>query len=87
MVGRNVSNVNDTALLAELLLPAASVNRVPATEMEAVPEFVLTVGVNTTEYSVEDVVVSVLIVPPLMEMSSAAKLDDSSESVKVIVSV
>jgi hypothetical protein len=70
-----------------LLLPAASVNRVPATEMDAVPEFVLTVGVNTTEYTVEDVVVSVLMVPPLKVMSSAAKLDDASDSVKVIVSV
>jgi hypothetical protein len=87
MVGRNVSNVNDTALLAELLLPAASVNRVPATEMEAVPEFVLTVGVNTAEYTVDDVVVRVPILPPATVMSSAAKVDDASDSVKVIVSV
>jgi phage terminase large subunit-like protein len=55
--------------------------------MEPVPEFVFTVGVNTTEYTVEDVVVSVLMVPPLKVMSSAVKLDDASESVKVIVSV
>jgi hypothetical protein len=87
MVGRNVSYANDTAVPAVLLLPAASVNFVPATEMEAVPEFVLTVGVNTTEYTVEDVVVSVLMVPPLKVMSSAVKLDDGSDSVKVIVSV
>ena len=86
-MGRNVSNVNDTALLAELLLPAASVNRVPATEMEAVPEFVLTVGVNTAEYTVDDVVVRVPILPPATVMSSAAKVDDASDSVKVIVSV
>jgi hypothetical protein len=82
-----VSYVNDTALLAVLLLPAASVNRVPATEMEPVPEFVLAVGVNTTEYTVDDVVVSALIVPPEKVMSSAAKVDDASDSVKVIVSV
>jgi hypothetical protein len=87
MVGRNVSNVNDTALLAELLLPAESVNRVPATEMEAVPEFVLAVGVNTAEYTVDDVVVRVPILPPATVMSSAAKVDDASDSVKVIVSV
>jgi hypothetical protein len=87
MVGRNVSNVNDTALLAELLLPAVSVNRVPATEMEAVPEFVLAVGVNTAEYTVDDVVVRVPILPPATVMSSAAKVDDASDSVKVIVSV
>jgi hypothetical protein len=82
-----VSYVNDTALLAVLLLPAASVNRVPATEMDAVPEFVLTVGVNTTEYTVDDVVVNALIVPPEKVMSSAAKVVEASESVKVIVSV
>ena len=42
---------------------------------------------NTTEYTVEDVVVSALIVPPEKVMSSAAKVDDASDSVKVIVSV
>jgi hypothetical protein len=86
-IGAPVSYEIDVVLLAVLLLPAASVNRVPATEIDAVPEFVFTVGVNTTEYTVEDVVVSVLMVPPLKVMSSAAKLDDASESVKVIVSV
>jgi hypothetical protein len=75
------------AELAVLLLPAASVNRVPVTEIDAVPEFVFTVGVNTTEYTVEDVVVRALMVPPLKVMSSAAKLDDASDRVKVIVSV
>jgi hypothetical protein len=63
------------------------VNRELTTERVPVPEFVLVVGVNTTEYTVEDVVVSVLMVPPLKVMSSAVKLDDASDSVKVIVSV
>jgi hypothetical protein len=74
-------------LLAVLLLPAVSVNRVLATKRVPVPEFVLVVGVNTTEYSVEDVVVSVPMVPPVTVMSSAANVDDASESVNVIVSV
>jgi hypothetical protein len=74
-------------LLAVLLLPAVSVNRVPATKRVPVPAFVLAVGVNTTEYTVEDVVVSVPMVPPVTVMSSTAKVDDASDSVKVIVSV
>jgi hypothetical protein len=74
-------------LLAVLLLPAVSVNRVLATKRVPVPEFVLAVGVNTTEYSVEDVVVSVPMVPPVTVMSSTANVDDASDSVKVIVSV
>ena len=44
-------------------------------------------GVNTTEYTVDDVVVSVPMLPPETVMSSAAKVDDASESVKVMVSV
>ena len=64
-----------------------SVNLVLATERAPVPAFVLAVGVNTTEYTVEDVVVSAPIVPPVKVMSSAAKVDEASESVKVIVSV
>ena len=74
-------------LLAELLLPAVSVNREETTERVPVPEFVLVVGVNTAEYAVDDVVVRVPILPPVTVMSSAAKLDDASDSVKVIVSV
>ena len=35
----------------------------------------------------EDVVVSVPMVPPVTVMSPTAKLDDASESVKVMVSV
>jgi hypothetical protein len=86
-VGRAVSYVIDVVLLAELLLPAASVNREVTTERVPVPEFVLADGVNTAEYKVDDVVVSVPMLPPVTVMSSAVKLDDASDSVKVIVSV
>ena len=70
-----------------LPLPVASVNRAAATEIEPVPDCVLAVGVNTTEYTVEDVVVSALMVPPEKVMSAAVKVLDASESVKVMVSV
>ena len=86
-VGRAVSYEIDVVLLAVLLLPAASVNREMATERVPVPVFVLVVGVNTAEYSVDDVVVRVPILPPATVMSSAAKEVDASDSVKVIVSV
>jgi hypothetical protein len=82
-----VSYVIEVVLLAVLLLPAVSVNRVLATKRVPVPAFVLAVGVNTTEYTVEDVVVRVPMVPPVTVMSSAANVDDASDSVKVIVSV
>ena len=85
--GRDVSYVIDSALLAVLLFPAVSVNLDKATEIEPEPEFVLLVGVNTTEYTVDDVVVSEPIVPPETVMSSAANVDDASDKVKVIVSV
>jgi hypothetical protein len=86
-VGREVSYVIEVVLLRVLLLPAVSENRVLATERAPVPAFVLAVGVKTTEYTVEDVVVSAPMVPPVTVMSSAAKVDDASESVNVIVSV
>jgi Flp pilus assembly pilin Flp len=70
-----------------LPLPVASVNLAAATEIEPVPDCVLVVGVNTTEYTVEDVVVSALMVPPEKVMSAAVKVLDASESVKVMVSV
>ena len=79
--------MKETVLETVLLFPAKSVNLDKATEIDAVPVFVLLVGVNTTEYTVEDVVVSALIVPPEKVMSSAAKDVDASDSVKVIVSV
>jgi hypothetical protein len=70
-----------------LPLPVASVNLAAATEIEPVPDCVLVVGVNTTEYTVEDVVVSAPMVPPEKVMSAAVKVLDASESVKVMVSV
>jgi hypothetical protein len=77
----------DKVLLAVLSLPMLSVKVAPETEMLPVPEFVFVVGVNTTEYTVEDVVVSVPMVPPEKVMSPTTKLLDASESVNVMVSV
>ena len=70
-----------------LPLPVASVNRAAATEMEPAPDWVFAVGVNTTEYTVDDVVVSAPMLPPETVMSAAVKVLDASESVKVMVSV
>jgi len=70
-----------------LLFPAASVNVAPATEIAPVPDCVLVVGVNTTEYTVDDVVVSAPMVPPVTVMSPTAKSVDASDSVNVMVSV
>jgi hypothetical protein len=86
-VGAPVSYEIEVVLLAVLLLPAVSVNREVTTERVPVPEFVLVVGVNTAEYTVDDVVVRVPMLPPVTVMSSAAKVDDASDSVKVSVSV
>ena len=72
---------------AVLLFPAASVNFAPATEIEPVPDWVLVVGVNTIEYTVDDVVVSPPMLPPATVMSSAAKVEEASESVNVMVEV
>ena len=68
-------------------MPGVSVNLALATEIEPDPDCVFVVGVNTTEYTVDDVVVSVPILPPVTVMSSAAKSDDASDSVNVTVSV
>jgi hypothetical protein len=86
-VGAPVSYVIDNVLLAVLPLPAVSVNVAPAIEMEPVPELMFVVGVNTTEYTVDDVVVSVPILPPVTVMSPTAKFADASDNVKVSVSV
>ncbi len=86
-VGARVSYEIDRAVDAALLLAAASVKVAPATEMLPVPELVFAVGVNTTEYTVDDVVVSVPMVPPETVMSPAVKSDDASESMNVMVSV
>ena len=67
--------------------PGASVNFAAVTEMEPEPDCVFVVGVNTAEYTVDDVVVRVPMLPPTTEMSSAAKSDDASDRVNVMVSV
>jgi hypothetical protein len=77
----------DRVLLAVLSLPVASANVAPATEIDPVPDCVFVVGVNTTEYTVDDVVVCVPMLPPETVMSPAAKSDDASDSVNVTVSV
>ena len=74
-------------VLAVFELPAASENVAPATEIDAEPEFVFAVGVNTTEYTVDDVVVRAPMVPPVTVMSPTTKSVAASDSVKVIVSV
>ena len=77
----------DRVLLAVLSLPVASVKVAPATDKDPVPDCVFVVGVNTTEYTVDEVVVSVPMLPPEMVMSPEAKSDDASDSVNVTVSV
>jgi hypothetical protein len=77
----------DNVVEAVLLLAAMSVKVAPATEMLPVPELVFAVGVNTTLYSVDDVVVSAPMEPPVTVISPTAKLLDASESVNVTVSV
>jgi hypothetical protein len=76
-----------SVLDAVLSLPSVSVNVAPATEIEPVPDCVLAVGVKTTEYTVDDVVESVPMVPPTTVMSSAAKVEDASDRVNVMVEV
>jgi hypothetical protein len=86
-VAAAVSYERERAAEAALSLVIASVNFAAATEIEPVPDCVLVVGVNTTEYTVDDVVVSVPMLPPETVMSPAVKLDEASESVNVMVSV
>jgi len=75
------------AELAVFEFPAASVNVAPATDIDPEPVCVLALGVNTTEYTVEDVVVSAPMVPPVTVMSPTTKSVDASDSVNVMVSV
>jgi hypothetical protein len=75
------------AELAVFEFPAASVNVAPATEMDPEPVAVSAVGVNTTEYTVDDVAVNDDSVPPDTVMSPTAKSVAASDSVKVMVSV
>ena len=76
-----------SAVDAVLSLPTVSVNVAPSTEILPVPESVFVVGVNTTEYTVDEVVVSVPILPPVTVMSPTAKVEDASERVNVMVDV
>jgi protoporphyrinogen oxidase len=75
------------AELAVFEFPVASVNVAPVTDIDPDPDCVLAVGVNTTEYTVDDVVVSAPMVPPETVMSPTAKSVAASESVNVMVSV
>ena len=68
-------------------LPAASVNVAPATDIDPAPVAVSAVGVNTTEYTVDDVAVNEESVPPATVMSPTAKSVAASDSVNVMVSV
>ena len=68
-------------------MPTVSVNAAPSTEILPVPESVFEVGVNTTEYTVDDVVVSAPMLPPVTVMSPTAKVEDASERVNVMVEV
>jgi hypothetical protein len=55
--------------------------------MDPDPDCVSAVGVNTAEYTVDDVVVRVPMLPPETVMSSAVKVEVASESVNVMVEV
>ena len=70
-----------------LTLPTVSVNAAPSTEILPAPESVFEVGVNTTEYTVDDVVVSAPMLPPETVMSPTVKVEDASERVNVMVEV
>jgi hypothetical protein len=81
-----VSYVSDVVELAELLLPAASVNTPLATDTEPEPLCEFAVGVNTTEYDVPEPLNDDN-APPLTVISPTAKSVADSESVKVNVDV
>ena len=84
-VGAPVSYEMLNVLDAVLLLPAVSVNRAPATEMEPVPDCVLADGVKVAEYEVP-LPEKPLMAPPVTVISVEMKFVEDSESVKVIVS-
>jgi len=84
-VGSRVSKGIDKVFDAVLSLPAESVNLAAATERVPVPDSVSAVGVNRTVYAVEEMVVSALMLPPVTVMSSTVKVEDASDSVKVMV--
>ena len=84
-VGSRVSKGIDRVLDAVLSFPAASVNFAPSTERVAVPDAVSAVGVNKTRYTVEETVVREPMLPPVTVISAAAKVEDASDSVNVMV--
>ena len=84
-VGSRVSKGIDRVLDAVLSFPAESVNFAAATERVLVPDSVSAVGVNKTRYTVEETVVSAPMLPPVTVMSAAVKVEDASDSVKVMV--
>ena len=67
-----------------LLLPAASVNALPATSMVTVPS---AVGVKVAVYTVEDVAAKLLNAPLVTVMSPTAKLLVASLLVNVTINV
>ena len=70
-----------------LSLPTVSVKVAASTEILPVPESVFVIGVNTTEYTVEDVEVSDPMLPPETAISPTAKVEEASERVNVMVDV
>ena len=81
--GRSAFHAIDSAALAVLLLPAASVNLLAVTEMVVVPEPDAG-GVHVAVYVAPDPV-NPLSVPPVTLTSPTAKLLEDSERVKVMV--
>jgi len=73
-------------LLAELLLPIASVKVEPLTEIDPLPELEFAVGVKVAVYEVP-LPEKLLIDPPDTLISVEMKFAEDSESVNVIVSV
>ena len=84
-VGSRVSKGMDKVFDAVLSLPAESVNFAASTERVAVPDSVSAVGVNKTRYTVEETVVREPMLPPVTVISAAAKVEDASDSVNVMV--
>ena len=71
--------------LAVFVFPAASANTPIATAIDPVPDCVLTVGVNTAVYTVDDVADIDASVPPVTVASPVKKFVDGSDKVNVNV--
>ena len=84
-VGRTVSTVAVTSVLAAFILPTASL-KTPASTCTDIGEVELLVGVKTNEYEVPDPV-NPLTAPPDIEISVLVKLTEASLNVAVIVAV